>query len=149
MEDWEGVFEELEDPRTGNAKWHELLEILVIWFCTLLSGGETCADMALFGRSKLEFLQEFLRLEHGANGGEIPGHGGGAKAGQWREEVCETSVRIDTPRRPFDSRAARRQIERGCRCDDRPDRAARGSADLRAASGAASRAVSADRRLAR
>src|SRR5665811_1883095 len=69
MEEFEEIFEDLEDPRTGNAKRHELHEILVIGFCTLLSGGETCADMALFGRSKLEFLQEFLRLEHG-----VPSH---------------------------------------------------------------------------
>jgi hypothetical protein len=69
MDDFEEIFEDLEDPRTGNAKRHELHEILVIGFCTLLSGGETCADMALFGRSKREFLQEFLRLEQG-----IPSH---------------------------------------------------------------------------
>src|SRR5665647_1960444 len=57
-------------PRSKrNSKRNELHEILVIGFCTLLSGGETCADMALFGRSKLEFLQEFLRLEHG-----VPSH---------------------------------------------------------------------------
>ena len=56
MDDFEEIFEDLEDPRTGNAKRHELHEILVIGFCTLLSGGETCADMALFGRSKRAFL---------------------------------------------------------------------------------------------
>ena len=33
-------------PRTGNAKRHLLLEILMIALCTVLSGGETCADMA-------------------------------------------------------------------------------------------------------
>ena len=69
IEEFEEIFEDLEDPRTGNAKRHELHEILVIGFCPLLSSGETCADMALFGRSKLEFLQEFLRLEHG-----VPSH---------------------------------------------------------------------------
>jgi predicted transposase YbfD/YdcC len=44
-------------------------EVLVIALCTVLCGGENCADMALFGRSKRAFLQEFLRLEHG-----IPSH---------------------------------------------------------------------------
>jgi len=63
------VFEDLADPRTGNAKRHLLHEVLVIALCTVLCGGENCADMALFGRSKREFLQEFLRLEHG-----IPSH---------------------------------------------------------------------------
>ena len=52
MEDFAGLFEDLEDPRTGNAKRHALHEILLIALCTVLSGGETCADMALFGRVK-------------------------------------------------------------------------------------------------
>ena len=69
MEDCEEVFEELEDPRTGNATRHLLHEILMIALCTVLCGGETCADMALFGRAKREFLQQFLTLPHG-----IPSH---------------------------------------------------------------------------
>ena len=63
MEAFAAVFAALEDPRTGNAKRHLLLEILLIALCTLLSGGETCADMALFGRAKQGFLGRFLRLE--------------------------------------------------------------------------------------
>jgi predicted transposase YbfD/YdcC len=69
MEDWEEVFEELDDPRTGNAKRHLLHEVVVIALCTVLCGGETCADMALFGRAKRDFLQEFLTLPHG-----VPSH---------------------------------------------------------------------------
>ena len=70
MEAFAAVFAALEDPRTGNAKRHLLLEILLIALCTLLSGGETCADMALlFGRAKQGFLGRFLRLEHG-----VPSH---------------------------------------------------------------------------
>ena len=56
MDAFAAVFEDLEDPRTGNAKRHELLEILMIALGTLLSGGTTCADMALFGRAKRDFL---------------------------------------------------------------------------------------------
>ena len=41
----------------------------MIALCTVLCGGETCADMALFGRSKRDFLQEFLTLPYG-----IPSH---------------------------------------------------------------------------
>lgn len=63
------VFDELEDPRTGNAKRHELHELLVIALCSVLCGGETCADMALFGQAKEPFLRQFLRLERG-----IPSH---------------------------------------------------------------------------
>lgn len=69
MEDYEEFFEELEDPRTGNAKRHLLHEVLMIALLTVLCGGETCADMALFGRAKREFLQQFLTLPHG-----IPSH---------------------------------------------------------------------------
>ncbi len=69
MDEFAAVFEGLEDPRTGNAKRHELLEILMIALGTLLSGGTTCADMALFGRAKEDFLREFLTLRHG-----IPSH---------------------------------------------------------------------------
>ncbi|HET6522852.1 MAG TPA: ISAs1 family transposase, partial [Geminicoccaceae bacterium] len=69
MEEFAAVFAALEDPRTGNAKRHLLLEILPIALGTLLSGGTSCADMALFGRAKRAFLAEFLTLPHG-----IPSH---------------------------------------------------------------------------
>jgi predicted transposase YbfD/YdcC len=69
MEEFAAVFEALDDPRTGNAKRHLLLEILLIALCTLLSGGASCADMALFGRAKRAFLAEFLTLRHG-----VPSH---------------------------------------------------------------------------
>ena len=69
MEEFAAVFATLEDPRTGNAKRHLLLEILMIALCTLVSGGESCADMALFGRAKRTLLERFLSLPHG-----IPSH---------------------------------------------------------------------------
>ena len=61
--------EPLEDPRHGNAGRHSLHDILVIALCTVLCGGETCTDMALFGQSKREFLESFLPLRNG-----IPSH---------------------------------------------------------------------------
>ena len=70
MDEIAEAFDDLDDPRTGNAKRHLLHEILIIALCTVLCGGETCADMSLFGRSKRAFLDEFLTLEHG-----IPSHG--------------------------------------------------------------------------
>jgi hypothetical protein len=69
MEGFAAAFASLEDPRTGNAKRYLLLEILLIALCTVLSGGESCADMALFGREKLGFLRQFLTPPHG-----VPGH---------------------------------------------------------------------------
>lgn len=66
MDGLAACFEGLNDPRTGNAGRHELMAILVIALCTVLSGGEDCTDMAEFGRAKLDFLRGFLKLEHGA-----------------------------------------------------------------------------------
>ena len=65
MEGFVSCFEELEDPRTGNAGRHDLLELLMIALCTVLCGGETAVDMAEFGRAKEEFLRGFLELENG------------------------------------------------------------------------------------
>lgn len=65
MDGFAECFEDLEDPRTGNAGRHDLLEMLMIALCTVLSGGQTAVDMAIFGREKEPFLREFLELEHG------------------------------------------------------------------------------------
>jgi predicted transposase YbfD/YdcC len=56
-----GHFAELEDPRAGNARFG-LLEMMVIALCAVLCGGESCVDMAVFARSKEDFLREFLAL---------------------------------------------------------------------------------------
>jgi hypothetical protein len=40
MDEVEDIFDELEDPRTGNAKRHPLHEIVLIARCTVLCGGE-------------------------------------------------------------------------------------------------------------
>jgi predicted transposase YbfD/YdcC len=62
-------FQTLEDPRIARTKKHNLLDILVIAVCTLLTGGEGFQDMELFGKSKQAWLQTFLTLPHG-----IPSH---------------------------------------------------------------------------
>ena len=69
MENFNQCFKELEDPRTGNASRHNLLEMLVIALCTVLCGGQTAVDMEDFGIAKEEFLRDFLVLEHG-----LPSH---------------------------------------------------------------------------
>ena len=73
----------LEDPRHGNAGRHSLHDIMVIALCTILCGGETCTDMALFGHAKREFLQSFLPLRNG-----IPSHDTFSRA-------CLTSIFAD------------------------------------------------------
>ena len=69
MNELADVFAELDDPRAVNARRHSLHEILVIALCTVVSGGQTCTDMELYGHSKRDLLQSFLKLENG-----IPSH---------------------------------------------------------------------------
>ena len=65
MDGFIACFEGLEDPRTGNAGRHDLLEILMIALCTVLCGGQSAVDMAEFAEDKEAFLRSFLTLEHG------------------------------------------------------------------------------------
>ena len=46
-------FQTLEDPRIERTKKHNLLDILVIALCTLLTGGNGFRDMELFGQTRL------------------------------------------------------------------------------------------------
>lgn len=62
------IFQDIEDPRAGNAR-HDLLELLFIALAAVLCGAESCADMADFGEAKEEALREVLPLAHG-----IPSH---------------------------------------------------------------------------
>jgi hypothetical protein len=63
-------FAGLYDPRTGNAGPYDLLQMLLITLCTVLSGGEDCPDMAEFARPRLGSCAASLELELGA-----PSHG--------------------------------------------------------------------------
>jgi hypothetical protein len=47
MEGFIACFADLEDPRDENAR-HNLHEILLIAFCTMLCGGEDCWDCREF-----------------------------------------------------------------------------------------------------
>ena len=40
MEEFAACWEELDDPRTGNAALHDFNEMLVIALCSVLSGGQ-------------------------------------------------------------------------------------------------------------
>ena len=64
MEEFVACFAEIVDPRQNNTR-HDLHELLLIALCALLSGGEDCSDMALFGKIKAPYLRQFLRLCHG------------------------------------------------------------------------------------
>ncbi len=50
MPNYSHVFEGITDPRRSNATHYDLHEMLMMNLLTVLSGGETCTDMAPFGR---------------------------------------------------------------------------------------------------
>ena len=65
MDRFAACFEDLDDPRSGNAALHDFLTLLIIALCAVLCGGQGAVDMALFARAKEPFLREFLDLENG------------------------------------------------------------------------------------
>ena len=60
---------ELEDPRCPGKVEHRLIDILVIAVCAVIACAESWEDIALYGRSKLAWLRQFLALPNG-----IPSH---------------------------------------------------------------------------
>ena len=63
------VFHDVEDPRRGNAKRHDLQEALTISLLSMLAGGRTCVDMEDYGCVWEPWLREFMTLPNG-----IPSH---------------------------------------------------------------------------
>ena len=45
MREIPSVFEDVEDPRSGNARRHDLHEVLTIALLSMLTGGRMCVDM--------------------------------------------------------------------------------------------------------
>ena len=62
-------FEGLADPRTGNAKAHIFLEILIMAVLAVICGADGWSDVELFGKTKKKWLKTFLELPKG-----IPSH---------------------------------------------------------------------------
>lgn len=55
----------IEDPRSGNAIRHKLIDIVFIAICTVLCGDETWKGMEMFGNTKERWLRKFLELPNG------------------------------------------------------------------------------------
>ena len=62
-------FSELDDPRCPGKVEHRLVDILVIAVCAVIACAQSWEDIALYGRSKLGWLRQFLALPNG-----IPSH---------------------------------------------------------------------------
>ena len=63
------LFETITDPRDEFKIKYKLTDILSILVCAVISGADTYEDIELYGRSKKEWLQQFLELENG-----VPSH---------------------------------------------------------------------------
>jgi predicted transposase YbfD/YdcC len=63
------IFRDVPDPRTGNARRHDLLDVLTIALTASICGCESCVEFADFGEDREDLFREFLCLENG-----LPSH---------------------------------------------------------------------------
>lgn len=62
-------FGDLPDPRVEGRTDHDLLDIIVLALCAVMSGAEGWDDIEDWGRAREAWLRQYLRLRNG-----IPGH---------------------------------------------------------------------------
>jgi predicted transposase YbfD/YdcC len=62
-------FADLEDPRMNRTRRHELIDIVVVALCGVISGAESWVQVEKFGKNKRAWLETFLELPNG-----IPAH---------------------------------------------------------------------------
>jgi predicted transposase YbfD/YdcC len=63
------VFVSISDPRSARQVRHDLAELLAVAVCAVLCGADDFTDIEAWGKEKLEWLRQFMVLEHG-----IPSH---------------------------------------------------------------------------
>ena len=64
-----GCFADLPDPRVVGRTDHDLLDIVILALCAVMSGAEGWDDIEAWGQEREAWLRRFLRLRNG-----IPGH---------------------------------------------------------------------------
>ena len=62
-------FAGLDDPRTGSAKRHQLLDIIVIAPCAVTCGADNLVEIEEFGKARADWFGRFLEFPN-----EIPDH---------------------------------------------------------------------------
>lgn len=62
-------FSSIKDPRLDRTKLHQLIDIITITICAVISGAESWSDIELFGHCKYDWFKSFLELPNG-----IPSH---------------------------------------------------------------------------
>ena len=58
-------FSKLEDPRVERNKKHELIDVIVLCVCAVVSGANGWSDIEEFGHAKLEWLRRYVPLANG------------------------------------------------------------------------------------
>lgn len=64
-----GYFVDLPDPRVAGRTDHDLLDIVILALCAVMSGAEGWDDIEAWGQEREAWLRRFLGLRNG-----IPGH---------------------------------------------------------------------------
>jgi predicted transposase YbfD/YdcC len=62
-------FSKLPDPRIERNKLHDLMDIIVLTICAVISGAEGWEDIADFGKNQLDWLRRYIPLKNG-----VPSH---------------------------------------------------------------------------
>jgi predicted transposase YbfD/YdcC len=60
---------QLDDPRSGNAKKHKLIDVLFISVCATVAGAKSWTDIADFAAAKLLWFKKYIELPDG-----VPSH---------------------------------------------------------------------------
>lgn len=55
----------IREPRQARKVEHDLVELLVVAVCAVLSGADDFVEIEAWGKAKLPWLRQFLRLERG------------------------------------------------------------------------------------
>ena len=111
-------FQALEDPRLERSRLHNLLDIIGLTICAVVSGADSWVAVEEYGHAKCQWLQGFLHLPNG-----IPSHDTigrffaalcpeqfrGCFAG-WVAEVAEC---LDLKQIAIDGKTQRRSHDRG------------------------------------
>jgi predicted transposase YbfD/YdcC len=59
------AFSVIADPRIAGRSSHNLVEILVVAVCANLCGADNFVDIELWANERLDWLRQFMKLEHG------------------------------------------------------------------------------------
>jgi predicted transposase YbfD/YdcC len=63
------AFSKLDDPRVRGRCLHRLTDIIFITVCAIICGAQHWNEISEFGLQRIEWLKQFIKLEHG-----IPSH---------------------------------------------------------------------------